>query len=104
MNKKGLSAVLGFGLLAAALVFILTAFAIIDPFKEGLDDARDTSSLNCQGTPNFNQTAFDLDTDNTINRLTRRTTCVATGFGMVYFVGAFLLAVVVWVTRNWRKI
>lgn len=104
MNNKGQKTVFGFALVAVAFIFIVTAFATIQPFKETLDNARDTSSLNCQGTDGFNQTAFNDDNDNKINKLTRRTTCVATGFGMVYFIGAFIIGVIVWVVRNWGKL
>lgn len=103
-SNKGQTTVFGFALLAIAFIFIITSFATIEPIKETLDNARNTTALNCQGTDNFNQTAFDNDENNTVVKLTRRTTCAATGFTMVYFVGAFLIAMVVWVVRNWRKL
>lgn len=103
MNKKAQkSGVFGFALLAVGLIFILTSFALIDPFKEFLDTARDTSSLNCPGTTNFNQT--DYDDDNSLEKLTRRPTCFVTGMLMVYFIGAFLISVMVWIVANWRRL
>ncbi len=102
MNSRGQQAVIGFALLIALLVFILALFAIINPLKEGLDDARDTTSLNCPGTTTFNQTAYDED--DKFDRLTRRPTCFVTGMTMVYFVGAFLIASFVWMFKNWRKL
>lgn len=102
MRKKGQSGVVGFALVAIAFVFILTLFAIIEPFKETLDDARDTDSLNCPGTLNFNQTAYDLD--NSLQRLTRRPTCFVTGLSMVYFVLAFIMALITWMVRKWRRL
>lgn len=94
----------GFALVIVAFLFIITAFATIEPFKETLDTARNGTSLNCKGTSGFNQTAFDEDSSNNINKLTRRSTCFATGLSMFYFVGTFVLAVVIWVFANWRKI
>lgn len=102
MEKKAQKSVLGFALIVVLLVLVLTAFAIIDPFKESLDDARDTTSLNCPGTLSFNQT--DYADDNKFERLTRRPTCFVTGISMVYFIGVFLIAVFTWVGRNWRKL
>ena len=104
MNKKADSSVLGFALLIVAFVFILVILSTIEPFKESLDDVRDTSSLNCQGTTNFNQTAFDNDESNEIAKLTRRPTCFITGISMLYFVGTFIVAVFSWVVRNWLKL
>ena len=103
MNNKG--QVIGFILLIAAFFFILTAFALIPIFKDTLNDARDSTSLNCRGTPGFNETAFQEDTTNSsvLARLTRRPTCFITGISMVWFELAFLFAVVIWLTRNWTK-
>ncbi len=101
INKRG--QMVGFGLLTAVFVFLLIAFVTIDPLKENLDTARDSTSLNCRGTTGFNQTAFDDDTDNTILRLTRRPTCFITGLTMVWFVGTYIFAVVAWLARNWTK-
>ncbi len=103
MNSRG--QVIGFILLIAAFLFILTAFALIPIFKDTLDDARDTTSLNCRGTPSFNETAFQEDTDNSsaLGRLARRPTCFITGIGMVWFMLAFLFAVATWLIRNWVK-
>jgi hypothetical protein len=104
MNNKGRSELIGLSLMMAVFVFALVLFATIDPFKQFLDDARDTTSLNCKGTSTFNQTAFDNDNDNVINRLTRRPTCFVTGLYMVYFIGAFLIASLTWMVSNWRKL
>jgi hypothetical protein len=103
MNNKG--QVMGFALLIAAFLFLLTAFALISIFKDTLDDARDTTSLNCRGTPSFNETAFQEDTANSsaLARLTRRPTCFVTGISMIWFELAFLFAVVVWLSANWTK-
>ena len=101
MNKKG--QMVGFALLTAVFVFILVAFVTIEPLKETLDNARDTSTLNCRGTSNFNQTAFDDDEDDTIAKLTRRPTCFVTGLTLVWFIGAYLVFVVMWLANNWRK-
>ncbi len=99
MNNKG--QVIGFVLLIAAFFFILTAFALIPIFKDTLDDARDSTSLNCRGTPSFNETAFQADSD--LAKLTRRPTCFVTGISMVWFELAFLFAVVIWLSNNWTK-
>lgn len=103
INNKG--QIMGFALLIAAFLFLLTAFALIPIFKDTLDDSRDTTSLNCKGTTNFNETAFQEDTDNSsvLARLTRRPTCFITGISMVWFELAFLFAVVVWLATNWTK-
>ncbi len=102
MNKKAQKSSFGFALLILAFLFIITAFATIDPLKETLDEARDGTSLNCPGTLNFNQT--DYDNDNSLERLTRRPTCLVTGFSMVYFIGSFIIAVSIWVVANWRRL
>ena len=104
MNNKGQKSVLGFALLVVTLIFIITAFATIEPFKEFLDTARSSTSLNCRGTDDFNVTAFNEDDNNTIARLTRRPTCFVTGISMVYFVIAFVISLVSWVVVNWRKV
>ncbi len=102
MNKKARSGLVGFALLTAWFIFFLALMATIEPFKEGLDDSRGNSALNCPGTPNFNQT--DFDDDDKFDKLNKRTTCFVTGISMVWFVGAFLLASVTWLVRNWRGI
>ncbi|KKN69580.1 hypothetical protein LCGC14_0438830 [marine sediment metagenome] len=102
MNKRGQKAVFGFSLLIVLFLLIIAAFATIEPFKETLDDVRDTTSLNCPGTLTFNQT--DYDDDNSLEKLTRRPTCFVTGISMVYFIGAFVIASIMWLTTNWRKI
>lgn len=102
MNNRGQKSVFGFALILIAMLFIITAFVTIEPIKEFLDDARGSTALNCPGTTNFNQT--DWDDDEKIQKLTRRPTCFVTGFTLVYFIGAFIVAVFVWVTVNWRKL
>ena len=101
MNTKG--QMVGFALLTAVFVLILVAFVTIEPLKENLDTARDSTALNCRGTTNFNQTAFDNDEGNTITKLTRRPTCFVTGLTMVWFIGAYAFAVVIWLANNWSK-
>ena len=102
-NKKSQSkGIMGFVFVIIGMIFIIVSFALINPFKEFLDTARDNDSLNCPGTDNFNQT--DFDDDNTLEKLTRRPTCFVTGLSMVWFIGSFIIAVVVWVVKNWRKV
>ena len=100
MENKGQSSALGLGIGMVFLVVVLALFATIEPLKESLDDVRGTSSLNCPGTTDFNQTAFEED--NTLNRLTRRPTCFVTGISMVWYVTAVLFAGLAWVVKNWR--
>ena len=102
MNKKARKEVFGFALIVVVFLFIIAAFALIDIFKESLDDARDTTSLNCPGTLNFNQT--DYDDDPNFERLVRRPTCFITGISMFYFIGAWVIATFVWLVGNWRKL
>ena len=105
MNLKGqLTAVMGFSLIIVVLFLAIVLFSTIEPFKEALDDVRDTTFLNCKGTTTFNQTAFDNDENNKIAKLTRRPTCFITGIGMIWFVGVFTIALLVWLVSNWRKI
>lgn len=98
MNNKGQVWAL---ILFVGFLFILTCFALIEVFKDNLDSARDSDSLNCPDVAGFNQTAFDQQ--NATERLTFRTTCFVTGISMVWFVLAFVFAVVVWVTSNIKK-
>lgn len=102
MNKRGQKSVFGFALVMIVLMFMITAFATIDPFKEFLDTARNTPSLNCPGTTDFNITDYQDDSD--LEKLTRRPTCFVTGISMVYFIGSFVISSFVWLMTNWRKI
>lgn len=102
MNKKALSAAFGFAFLVIAAILVIALLATIEPLNEGLNSARDNDSLNCPGTVGFNQS--DYDDDSAAHRLTKRTTCFATGFAMLYFVASFLIALAVWVVANWRKL
>lgn len=102
MNKRAQKTVFGFALVILFFIFMIGAFATIEPMKEFLNDARDSTSLNCKGTDNFNQTAFDEDT--TFQRLVRRPTCFVTGLTLVYFIGAFLIAAIVWLVKSWGKL
>jgi hypothetical protein len=100
MNNKG-NFTVGVALLLLAVFFIMTLNGLIEPFKETLDNARDTTSLNCPGTLTFNQTDFDDDTP--IQKLTRRPTCVVTGIGLFWFYMAFIIAVISWLIKNWSR-
>ena len=101
MNKKG--QVVGLAIAVAFLAMFLVLNALISPMKENLDVVRNSTSLNCRGTDDFNQTAYDLDNASTINKLTKRPTCALTGFTMVWFYLAFFIAAVAWVGTNWVK-
>ena len=101
MNKKAQTfAVKGFALTMAFFILIIGAFTTIDPLKESLNNVRGSTSLNCPGTFTFNLTAYDLQTSN--EKLQKRPVCFATGLTMVWFIGAFLIALVVWLWRNWK--
>jgi len=102
MNKRGQKAAFGFALLTVFFVLIIGSVATIEPFKETLDEVRGTSSLNCPGTLNFNQTDYDDDTST--ERLTRRPVCFVTGISMVYFIGSFIIGAFVWLIANWRRV
>jgi len=102
LKKKGQAGIIGLTLLMLAFVFIITSFATIEPLKENLDTARDNTFLNCPGTTGFNETDYDDDT--IFERQVRRPTCFVTGLTMVYFIGSFLIAVMVWVAVKWRKL
>lgn len=101
MNKKAQQAAVGFALVLVLFVLVLALFSTIDPLKESLDNARDTTSLNCPGTTNHNVTSYNED--DSLAKLTRRPTCFVTGLSMVWFIATFLIAAVVWVVNNWRK-
>lgn len=101
MNKKGQTyMVKGFALLAMLMIFFLALFGLINPFKVTLDNARGGDTLNCPGTPDFNQTSYDAQ--NPTQKIVYRPTCFVTGISMVWFVGAFLIAGFVWLARNWK--
>ncbi len=99
---KGQASAIGFALLTVFLVIAIVAFATIEPLKEALDDARDTTELNCPGTSTFDQ--VDYANDTTLERLTRRPTCFVTGFGMVWFIVAVITGGLTWVVSNWRRV
>lgn len=100
MNKRGKTFVVkGFALVTVFMLLVLALFALIQPFKENLDNSRGSTSLNCPGTPGFNQTAYN--NQSTYQKLNVRGTCFVTGISFVWFIGAFLVAAVVWLFRNW---
>lgn len=101
MNKKAQVGIRGMAFLVAAFVFFLVLFAMIEPFKEQLDSARNSTSLNCLGTDGFNVTNYEDDSN--LERLTKRPTCFITGMSLVYFMGSVMIAIAVWVVKNWRK-
>ena len=99
--KRGQSSAIGFALITVFFVIALVAFATIEPLKETLDDVRDTTSLNCPGTSTFDSTDYNDDTS--LEKLTRRPVCFVTGFTMVWFVVAVIIASITWVFSNWRR-
>lgn len=102
MNRKGVNLTLGFIFVVLGIIFVSTSFALIEPLKESLDNNRGGDTLNCPGAPSFNQTDYSDDTG--FERLTRRPTCFVTGISMVWFIGAFILSVVVWIAKQWERI
>lgn len=100
MNKKAKFEV-GAVLILVAIIFLFVAFATIDPLKESLDNNRNNATLNCPDAPNFNQTAYDLQ--NTTEKLTYRPTCFITGISLVWYIGIIVIALAVWVVKNWRR-
>lgn len=102
MNSKGF---LGSVYLIVFLVLVITAFAFIEPLKESLDINRGAtitnSTMNCPGTPTFNQTAYNNQTD--AEKLNYRPTCAATGFTLVWFIGSIIIVGGLWVYNNWKK-
>ena len=73
-NKKGQAWTLGF--MFAVMLFI-TVVIMIEPLKEGIDIARDSSHLNCSSP------AGTLSTG-------RRATCILVDMWLFYFVGVGL--------------
>ena len=63
---------------------------------------RNSTALNCPGTPGHDAVDYANDTD--FEKLVRRPTCFVTGISMVWFVGAFIIAVIVWLVKNWRRV
>ena len=100
MNNNG--QVFGFAILIIFFILMLGLVVTINPLKEVFDDFRGNSALNCPGTTDFNQTAFNNDNDDKFEKLNKRTTCFVTGIGIVWFVAAFFIAAVAWLVRNWR--
>jgi len=101
MNKRGQKGTLGWVLLMVFFILMLAAFATIAPLKETLDNVRGSSSLNCPGTPTFDQ--GDYDDDTSFEKLVRRPVCFVTGVSMVWFIGGFLIAAAAWVVSNWKR-
>ena len=93
---------LGLAFVLVFLIVAITTFALISPLTTVLDDVRsgNSTSLNCPGAPDFNQTLYDLD--DTDDRLRKRPTCFITGMYMLYFVFAVLLFGIIWAYRKWR--
>ena len=53
MNKRGQKSAFGFALLVVAAIYIIASFGLIQPFKEFLDTARDTTELNHSKVESF---------------------------------------------------
>jgi hypothetical protein len=100
VNKRGVFEV-GMALLIVFFILAIATFATIDPLKESLDNNRGGSTLNCPGTPTFNQTDYDDDTS--FQQLVRRPTCFVTGISLIWFIFVVLLFSTAWVYNNWRK-
>ncbi len=100
-GKQGRGGAIGFALLTVFLLITITLVVTIDPLKEVLDEVRGNSFLNCPGTPNFNQS--DFDDDDRDDKLTKRPVCFVTGIGMVWFIGAYFLASIMWLVTNWTR-
>ena len=102
MDKRGQTFVVkGFAFTIFAFLMLLAAFALIEPFKENLDNSRGTNSLNCPGTPGFNSANYTDDTD--FEKLVRRPTCFITGIGFFYFYFSIIIAVGVWTFTMFGK-
>lgn len=102
MDKRGQMFVnKGFAFGIFAFFMMLTAFALIDPYKENLDISRGDPNLNCPGTPAFNQVDYDNDTE--FERLVRRPTCFVTGIGFFYFYFSLIVSIVVWTFTSFGK-
>ncbi len=100
MNRKG-SLMVGSAIVIVVFLLMITAFATIEPLKESLDVARNGTSLNCPGTSGFDLSDFEDDTD--FEKRVRRPTCFVTGISMVWFIGGFVIAAIVWGYRQWLK-
>lgn len=101
MNTKGQA--FGFAILVIFFILVLGLVATLNPLKEVFDDFRGNPALNCPGSSNFTQALFDADNSDKFAKLNKRTTCFVTGIGIVWFIGAFFLAAVAWLVRNWRS-
>lgn len=87
-----------------AMIFVMiamTSFSFIEPLRESLNTIRGGDNLNCQGVSDFNQTAFDEQSE--LARNTNRPTCFVTGLTIIYLIGSVLIFGVIWVVDNWRK-
>jgi len=99
MNRKG-GFIMGMMVTLVFFILILALFGMIEPLKENFDTARGSgSTLNCPGTPTHDP--VDYANDTTEQKLIRRPVCFVTGLGLVWFVGAFLIASVIWVFSKW---
>ncbi len=95
----------GFAFSMVFLLIIITLFALVEPFKEQLDNNRDSTGantgLNCPNTPSFNQTSYD--DDSSFEKLVRRPTCFVTGISMVWFVVTVFLSASIWLYSKWTQ-
>lgn len=100
MNNKGQ---LFFVYIMVFFLLAITAFALIEPFKDSLDRNRGyaSSGLNCPNTADFNVTSYN--NQSTGDKVIYRPVCFVTGLSMAWFVSAILLTGVTWVYNNWRK-
>lgn len=98
MNNRGQKLMTG---VVIFLILMLMAFSFIGPLKESLDNNRGGSTLNCPGTPDFDQAAYA--SENNFEKIVYRPTCFITGISMVYFIGIVLIAGIIWVYTNFAK-
>ena len=98
MNKKGSLLV---WIVLLFMLFLVLAITI-EPLKEALNNNRNyASGLNCPGTSDFNSAAYNNQTG--FEKLSLRSTCFATGLGLVYFIGTIGISIMIWVYTKYKK-
>ncbi len=101
MNDKRGGLEVGIVFFLVFSILAITLFSFIEPLKESLDNIRGGDNLNCIGVADFNETAFNEQSE--LEKDTKRPTCFATGLTIVYLIATVLIMGIIWVVENWRK-
>ncbi len=101
MNKKNKQGQVWAVFIIIGIFLMIVLFSTIDIWKESLDTARQRDNLNCRDVDDFDEVAYENQTDS--EKLSKRPTCFVTGISMFWFMAAYIFAVIVWIVKQTRR-